>query len=296
MSAAHEQQAAGVVRGRDGPRLGQASAATASARVRMPEPPAQIARRSRRRAILSIAGGIVLWEIVGRYIVTSPILFAPFSKVLAAGYALLLDGELMRALEVSSLEFALGFALATFIGVALGFLMATNRFAQDILDPWVSFLYSSPLVALIPFFILVFGVGIASKVAIVFTVAIFPILLNAFVGIRAIEPTLIEVGAAFNCTRAQVFGKILFPAALPYVIVGLRLGIGRALTGVVVSELFGSNAGLGYLIGNAGQRFDTPTVLFGVLMFSTLGVAMVEGLKWIERMLAPWRKTTQEVR
>jgi NitT/TauT family transport system permease protein len=262
----------------------------------MPEPPAAIARRSRRRAVLSILGGLVLWELVGRYVVTSPILFAPFSKVLAAGYVLLRDGELMRALAVSSTEFALGFALATIVGVALGFLMATNRLAQDVLDPWVSFLYSSPLVALIPFFILVFGVGIASKVAIVFTVAIFPILLNAFVGIRSIDPALLEVGAAFNCTRAQVFAKILFPAALPYVIVGLRLGIGRALTGVVVSELFGSNAGLGYLIGNAGQRFDTPTVLFGVLMFSTLGVAMVEALKWIERMLAPWRKTTQEVR
>ena len=108
--------------------------------------------------------------------------------------------------------------------------------------------------------------------------------------------TLLEVGAAFNCTRWQIFQKILVPAALPYVVVGLRLGIGRALTGVVVSELFGSTAGLGWLIGTAGQSFDTPTVLFGVLMFSTIGVAMVEGLKWIEHAVAPWRKVAQEVR
>jgi ABC-type nitrate/sulfonate/bicarbonate transport system permease component len=264
--------------------------------INMPEPPSHIVQRSRRRAVLSVIGGLVLWELVGRYVVTNPILFAPFSKVLEAGWTLLVSGELLQDLAVSASEFAIGFGLATIVGVALGFLMATNRAAQDILDPWVSFFYSSPLVALIPFFILVFGVGISSKVAIIFTVAIFPILLNAFVGIRSAGADLLEVGAAFNCTRAQIFSKILFPAALPFVIVGLRLGIGRALTGVVVSELFGSTAGLGWLIGTAGQSFDTPTVLFGVLMFSVLGVAMVEGLKWIEHLLAPWRKTVQEVR
>jgi ABC-type nitrate/sulfonate/bicarbonate transport system permease component len=264
--------------------------------INMPEPPWRIAQQSRRCAVLSVLGGLALWELVGRYVVTSPILFAPFSKVLAAGWALVVSGELLQHLTVSATEFAIGFGLATLVGVALGFLMATNRTAQDILDPWVSFFYSSPLVALIPFFILVFGVGISSKIAIIFTVAIFPILLNAFVGIRSTGADLLEVGAAFNCTRAQIFSKILFPAALPFVIVGLRLGIGRALTGVVVSELFGSTAGLGWLIGTAGQSFDTPTVLFGVLMFSVLGAAMVEALKWIERLLAPWRKTVQEVR
>jgi NitT/TauT family transport system permease protein len=264
--------------------------------ARMPESPALAARRSRRRAFVSIVGVLILWEIVGRYVVTSPILFAPLSKVLAAGWELAVSGELWGHLAVSSIEFVIGFGLATLVGVALGFIMATNRAAQDYLDPWVSFFYSSPLVALIPFFILVFGVGISSKIAIIFTVAIFPILLNAYVGIRSADANLLEVGAAFNCSRTQVFTKILFPAALPSVIVGLRLGIGRALTGVVVSELFGSTAGLGWLIGTAGQSFDTPVVLFGVLMFSTIGVAMVEFLKWVEHAIAPWRKETQDVR
>ena len=280
----------------DRTRLPPARGTTPKAPVGMPDPPALILHRSRRRAVLSVLGGLVLWELVGRFVVTNPILFAPFSKVMLAGWALLASGELTQHLAVSAIEFALGFGLATLLGVATGFLMATNRFAQDVLDPWVSFFYSSPLVALIPFFILVFGVGIASKLAIVFVVAIFPILLNAFVGVRSANADLLEVGAAFNCTRPQIFTKILFPAALPFIMVGLRLGIGRGLTGVVVSELFGSTAGLGWLIGTAGQRFDTATVLFGVLMFSSLGVAMVEGLKWLERLLAPWRRTVQEVR
>jgi len=275
--------------------LAQAGVAVAVSPV-MPESPELTLRRSRRRAVLSIAGGLVLWEFVGRFVVTNPILFAPFSKVMLAGWALLVSGDLASHAAVSALEFVIGFGLATVLGVALGFAMATNRAVQDTLDPWVSFFYSSPLVALIPFFILVFGVGMASKIAIIFLVSIFPILLNAFAGIRSADENLLEVGAAFNCTRWQVFEKILIPAALPYIVVGLRLGIGRALTGVVVAELFGSTAGLGWLIGTAGQSFDTPTVLFGVLMFSIFGVLMVEGLKWIERAIAPWRKTSQEVR
>jgi ABC-type nitrate/sulfonate/bicarbonate transport system permease component len=262
----------------------------------MPESPDRQARRSRRRALMSIVGGILLWEFIGRYVVTSPILFAPFSKVLLAGWALVQSGDLTEHLWTSTIEFGVGFGLAAAVGISLGFLMATNRAAQDILDPWVSFFYSSPLVALIPFFILVFGVGIASKIAIIFIVSIFPIMLNAYVGMRSADEHLLEVGAAFNCTRTQIFMKILVPAALPSIVVGLRLGIGRALTGVVVGELFGSTAGLGYLIMNAGQRFDIPTVLFGVLMFSAFGVGMVGGLKWLERVIAPWRKLTQEVR
>ena len=105
----------------------------------------------------------------------------------------------------------------------------------------------------------------------------------------------LEVARAFNCTRAQVFTKVLMPAALPFVIVGLRLGIGRALTGVVVGELFASRAGVGYLITSAGLSFDTATVFLGVLIFSLMGVLLMEGLKILEQRLAPWRKSVQEV-
>ena len=274
----------------------QENAAAAPAWLKQVATPAQLAWRSRRRAILSVVGGLLLWEIVGRFLVTNPILFSPLSKVLEIGWKLLLSGDLMRHFSVSALEFSLGFALAAVVGIALGFFMATSRRAQDILDPWVSFFYSSPLVALMPFFLLIFGIGLASKVAIVFVIAVFPILLNAFVGIRSADPHLLEVASAFNCTRAQVFSKILLPAALPFVIVGLRLGIGRALTGVVVGELFASRAGVGYMISSAGLSFDTATVFLGVLIFSLMGVLLMEGLKLLEHRLAPWRKSVQEAR
>ena len=273
----------------------RAAPAAISERLKRATTPAQAAARSRRRAVLSVIGGLLIWEFVGQFLVTNPILFSPLSKVLVVGWNLLLSGALLRHLGVSALEFSLGFALSALVGIALGFFMATSRRAQDILDPWVSFFYSSPLVALMPFFLLIFGVGLASKVAIVFVIAVFPILLNAFVGIRSADPHLLEVARAFNCTRAQVFTKVLMPAALPFVIVGLRLGIGRALTGVVVGELFASRAGVGYLITSAGLSFDTATVFLGVLIFSLMGVLLMEGLKILEQRLAPWRKSVQEV-
>ena len=272
------------------------AAATASAPPRKQSSPAQQQRQSRRRMILSVIGGLLIWEFVGQLVVTNPILFAPLSKVLMVGWKLFVSGDLMYHIGVSAGEFAIGFLLASIFGVMLGFWMATSRRAQDILDPWVSFFYSSPLVALMPFFLLVFGIGLGSKVAIVFTIAIFPILLNAFVGIRSADAHLLEVASAFNCSKLQVFTKVLLPAALPFVIVGLRLGIGRALTGVVVGELFASRAGVGHIITQAGQSFDTATVFFGVLIFSLMGVLLMEGLKWVEQALAPWRKSVAEVR
>jgi NitT/TauT family transport system permease protein len=191
------------------------------------------------------------------------------------------------------LEFILGFGLATIIGITVGIVMATNQLARDLLDPWVYFFYCSPLVALMPFYLLIFGVALGSKVAIVFTVSVFPILLNTFVGIRSADPNLLEVGRSFNCTRFQIFRNILIPSALPFIITGLQLGIGRGLTGVVVGELFASRAGVGYLIASASQSFDTPVLLMGVLLFSIAGVLLMTLLNYIERRCAPWKQARE---
>ncbi|MBV7483425.1 ABC transporter permease [Bordetella sp. BOR01] len=246
------------------------------------------------RTTLSLAGGFLLWEIVGRYVVTSKILFAPFSEVVGIGMQMLLHDDLLAHIRLSMLQFLLGFGLAGLVGVSIGVLMAASRWARDLLDPWVSFLYSSPLVALMPFYILVFGIGISSKVAIVFTVAVFPILLNTTTGIRSVDQNFVEVAQAFDCNRRQLFTYVLLPASLPYIMVGLRLGIGRGLTGVVVGELFASQAGLGHIIAQAGQSFDTPTLLMGVLVFSLFGVLLMKTVDWLERRVAPWRKLALE--
>lgn len=256
----------------------------------------RVQRQRLARSAASVVGGLLLWELVGRFVITNPILFAPLSKVLAVGWTLTVSGELASHLAVSMTEFAGGFALAAVVGMAFGLVMAVSRLARDLLDPWVSLFYSSPLVALMPLLIVVFGLGYGSKIAIVFIVSVFPILLSTYSGVASIDRHLVDVGLAFDASRLQRFTKILLPAALPAVIVGLRLGIGRGLTGVVVGELFAANGGVGFLIATAGQSFDTPVVLFGVLVFSLVGLALTEALHAVERRIAPWRATVGELK
>lgn len=250
------------------------------------------ARPRRRRAIYSIVLGLIAWELIGRFLLTDRILFAPFSQVMVVLWELTASGEIWSHLRASGTEFFLGFGLAAAFGITVGALMGRFAIVRDYADPWVSILYSSPLVALMPFYLLLFGVGLVSKIAIVFTVSVFPILLNTYVGITSTERNHLDVARAFCCGRWQTFVKVEFPSALPFIITGLRLGLGRGLTGVVVGEMFSARAGLGYLIASAGQSFDAAKVLAGVLLFTISGYAMMSFLTWLGQRLAPWRQST----
>jgi ABC-type nitrate/sulfonate/bicarbonate transport system permease component len=242
-----------------------------------------------RRAILSLLIGVLVWEFIGRFVLSGGLLFAPFSDVIVVLYQSVASGEIWQHLWVSSTEFVLGFGAAIIVGMVFGVLMGRFKIVYNYLDPWVSILYSSPLVALMPLYLLLFGVGLLSKVAIVFTVSVFPILLNTYTGIHSTDRHLLEVTRSFSCGEIQIFSKIQFPSSLPFIITGIKLGLGRALTGVVVGELFSSQAGVGYLIATAGQSFDAATVLMGVLIFTMAGLAMMLFLDWLGGYFAPWR-------
>jgi NitT/TauT family transport system permease protein len=241
------------------------------------------------RGIVSILAVIVLWEVAARTVVKNPLFFAPLTAVAARTLELWRAQELQAHIWTSFLEFTLGFVIASVVGIAAGVVMATSKPVRDLLDPWVSMLYSTPIIALGPLFILWFGIGVSSKVAVIFLVVVFPVLLNAFVGLSTTDLGLIEAARSFGATTAQVFSKVRFPAALPFIVTGLRLGVARGLVGVVVAELFGAKAGLGYLILISAQTFDTAALFAGVLILAFSGVVAVEILKWIERQLAPWR-------
>jgi NitT/TauT family transport system permease protein len=250
--------------------------------------------RARIRGAVTFLYVIVLWELAARYIVRDERILAPFAKVVVALGHLFRTGEIWKHLSVSGYEFAVGFALAAVVGIATGFLMGTVRSAREYLDPWVAGLYSAPLVALAPFFIMFFGVGVAAKVALVFSVAVFPIIVNTFAGVYSVNPGFIEVARSFNASRAQILLKVLVPYSLSYIVTGLRLGVGRGLTGVVVGEFFFANAGLGFLVALAGQTFNTPLLFAGILVFAATGVAITGGLKLLEQKLAPWRELQEE--
>ncbi len=241
------------------------------------------------RALVSIAVVFVAWEVVGRYVVTNKFFFVPVSSVLEAAVDLLAKGQLQVHVWTSFVEFALGFGSAVLVGVGLGTAMATRRALRDYLDPWVAFLYATPTVALAPLFILWFKLGIESKVAVIFLVSIFPILMNTLTGIEGTPPDLVETARSFGAKPLQIFRKVMLPSALPVIVTGMRLGVARGLVGVVVAELFGAKAGLGFLILYAAQTFDMATLFVGVLILAFAGVLSSEALKALEVRLAPWR-------
>ncbi len=247
------------------------------------------ARRARIRAFLSVLGGFALWQILASTVITNRLVIVPFSTVLDTLWSLARTGELWANLYVSLMEFLIGFFMAAVAGIFLGFLTGTSIRAREYLEPLVSALYATPLVALIPFYIIVFGIHLASKIALVFTIAVFPILISTQAGILSVERNLLEVASSFRASRLQIFFKVQIPASIPFIIAGLRLGVGRALTGVVVGELFFATAGLGFMISIAAQTFDTARVFLGVFIFALAGVLAVGLLQKIEKRMAPWR-------
>src|SRR5262249_49350656 len=152
-----------------------------------------------------------------------------------------------------------GFGLAAVAGIALGAAMGASAPVRDYLEPAFAALYSTPIVALAPLFIAWFGIGEASKIAVIFLYAVFPIVVNTTAGVRHVDRDLLDLARAYCANRPQTFVTVLLPAALPHLIGGLRLGVARGVVAVVVAELFGASAGLGFLILEAGQTFATAT-------------------------------------
>jgi NitT/TauT family transport system permease protein len=232
---------------------------------------------------------MALWELCARVLVRNDLFFAPLSAVALRAAELWSTGELQTHIEASFLEFAGGFLLSVVIGIAFGVVLAESRIIRGLVDPWMSMLYATPIIALGPLFILWLGIGLTSKIAIVFLTAVFPILINTVTGLTNTDRTLIEVARSFGASPLQIYTKVRMPAAVPFIIAGLRLSVARALVGVVVAELFGARAGLGFLILNAAQSFDTAGLFVGVIILAIAGVISVELLKWIEAMLVPWQ-------
>jgi len=241
------------------------------------------------RGLISFLSVGILWELAGQS-GRWPLVLAPLSKIFESFWSMLSAGQLWKHISTSSLEFFWGFLLAAVVGVVLGIAIATNEIVRDFLDPWVSALYSTPTVALAPIFIIIFGIDIPSKIAVVFLLAIFPIVINTATGIRTTERVYLEVARSYCASQTQTFVKVLIPSALPFIVAGLRLGIGRGLVGVVVGELFGARAGLGFLVLTSSQTFDTAAVWVGVFILAGTGIVSVVLLQKVERRMAPWRE------
>jgi NitT/TauT family transport system permease protein len=247
-------------------------------------------RRNHLAGLLSVACGLALWEVISRFVVANPLFLAAPSQIFAAVVALAASGELWHHMGVSGLEFIIGYVIASLIGIALGLAMASSALAKQVTQPWISGFYATPTIALAPLFILWFGIGIASKVLVVITLVLFPVTINTEAGLRTTSPRLVEMLRSFGATPRQIFLKVSLPSATPFILAGLKLGIGRGLIAVVVAELFGSRAGLGRLISQSADAFNMPELFAGVIVLAAAGIAMTAGFGWLESKLVPWTR------
>lgn len=247
-------------------------------------------------ALYSVASGMVFWQVSYDFLARTP-LFKAFAIdrflaspiQIAETFAKLLGtGEVLKHSYFSFLEFAYGFMLAVAAGIPLGALMATHNKANHYLDPWVSTLYATPRVALAPIIMVWFGLGFFSHSLVVFLGAVFPILLNTYTGIKSVRENLIEVVRAFGGTPLQVFTKVMLPEAIPAIIAGLKLGVGRAVIGVVVAEWFGAEAGLGYMVYFYAQLFQPGPVFVGIVILTVFGYLTFACLEKIQGWISPW--------
>ena len=240
--------------------------------------------------LISILAGVILWQVLATVVINDPSFLVSPLVVAAKGYEMLfVTGELYPHIFASAGIFFEGMILGALIGVPLGFLMALSPAVRDYVTPWMSALYTTPRIAFAPVILLWFGIGWGSKVVIVFLGCVFPILINAFYGMRLVSREFIEVARSFRLSRGRLFAKVLLPASIPFILAGLRLAVGRGLTGVAIAEWFGATEGLGYMIFFAGQTFNIPILFVCVAVFAVLGIIGFQILKLIENFATPWR-------
>lgn len=232
---------------------------------------------------------IVAWQLVSASGVM-PELFLPGPLAVAQGMvAAFQDSTIGIDLATSGEELGLGFGLAIVLGLPIGILMGWYRRISYALEPFVSFFYAMPRIALIPLLIIWFGIGIYSKVAVVFLGAFFPILINTSAGIRSLDSSLLRAARSFGASDAQIFMTVALPGSVPFILTGFRLGLGHALVGVVVGELVAAQHGIGLRMSIAGSTYQTAMVFAYLTMISATGVALSLVIQRLERRFDAWR-------
>jgi len=241
---------------------------------------------------VAVAIFFVIWEVAGRDV--SPLFLSPPSRIFSAAWTITISGELPKAFLDSMIPFLIGLAISIVGGIAIGVLIAQFWLIEYILDPFINALYAIPRVALVPLIILWAGLATAGKVTILVSIAIFPVIINTYSGIKDVRGSLIEIGRAYGATERQIFFKIVLPAAIPYVMAGIRLAVGLAIIGMIVAEFFTAITGLGGLIVNYANTFATAKLFVPIVVLGLFGVALTELVQYFERRLSRWRILERE--
>jgi ABC-type nitrate/sulfonate/bicarbonate transport system permease component len=265
-------------------------------RVRRRSNAARFSRRQRwwgnkLLGVVELAVLIGIWQLIGATTglvdvqqISSPVAVA---KRFWAGFVT--QRFIYGDLAVSAEEIAIGLGLGIVVGVIVGVAMGRVKIVFRLLDPIVTFLYGTPAVAFISLLIIWLGIGTAPKVALIFSGVVFVVIVNTETGVRTIDHNIVEMARSFRASRFQVLRKVVLPGAVPVMLAGFRLAVGRSLIMMLVAEMYGADKGLGYFITNAGATYDTTDVLMGVIVLSTAAVLMTKVLRMAERRVSNWK-------
>jgi ABC-type nitrate/sulfonate/bicarbonate transport system permease component len=245
--------------------------------------------RDRLITIVSPVALLVLWEVLVRVDVIDPRFFPPPSKILAQLVTLTQSGELLKNTWASLQRLFWGTLIGGIPALVLGVVMGLYRPVRALVDPLVAATYPVPKSAILPLILLIFGLGEASKIAMVAIGVFYPVLINATAGVLQINRIYLDVGRNFQASRTQVFRTIALPGALPFIMTGVKLGVGMGLILIAIAEMIGAKSGLGYMIWNAWEILSVETMYVGLLVIAVLGFVFTVLLNELERWIVPWR-------
>jgi len=233
---------------------------------------------------------LVIWELVGNvFQLINPMFMSAPSLIAKAAVGLFSSGEIYNDLYISGTELLGGYLLSAVVAIPFGIMVGWYKKMSFVFDPFINAMNATPRVALLPLVIIWLGIGILSKVGIIFLGAVFPIMINSRDGVKTTPHNLLTAARSFGASVWMIFKAVVLPSIVPFILSGLRQGLGRAIVGVMVGELYAATAGIGFMITVAGATFQTDKVFVGVLIFALAGMLGTEVLARIEKRFDKWR-------
>ncbi len=233
---------------------------------------------------------LVIWELVGNvFQLINPMFMSAPSLIAKAAVDLFSSGEIYNDLYISGTELLGGYLLSAVVAIPFGIMVGWYKKMSFVFDPFINAMNATPRVALLPLVIIWLGIGILSKVGIIFLGAVFPIMINSRDGVKTTPHNLLSAARSFGASEWMIFKAVVLPSTVPFILSGLRQGLGRAIVGVMVGELYAATAGIGFMITVAGATFQTDKVFVGVLIFALAGMLGTEVLARIEKRFDKWR-------
>jgi NitT/TauT family transport system permease protein len=246
----------------------------------------------------AVAVFLAIWEFMGGawsvynpipFLRVNPMFMSAPSLIWAAAVQLFVSGEIYNDLYISAIEFAWGYFLSVIFAIPFGIAIGWYKKLAYTFDPYVNAMNATPRVALLPLVIIWLGIGVLSKVGIIFLGCVFPLMINTRDGVKTTPVNLLNAARSFGASEWQIFKSVVLPSTVPFILTGLRLAVGRGLIGVMVGELYAATAGIGFMITVAGATFQTDKVFVGVLIFAISGMFLTEILDRMERRFDKWR-------